>query len=245
MRKLTLIAAALVALVVTGYAVANGFEGGSNPTAVSGTFSAAEKSTSSRNCTTSDGRTIVVSTGTYTGTAGGDADLTGAITLRTRSVVDTTNGIGLVTGGLKIDVASGDDTRAAFTTVYDHGKLAGLAVGRAHSPGAALVANLSAGFDPASGFTDGKLGGGTNGGSAVELTPRACKSPDSTHERSAARGTISDISSSSITVAGLTCTIPQGSDVGSKYAKGDVVEIRCAYSNGANTLTDINGHHHK
>jgi len=245
MRKLTLIAAALVSLVVTGYAVANGFEGGSNPSEVAGAFSATEKSTSSKNCTTTDGRTIVVTAGTYSGTATGDPDLTGAITLRTRSVVDTTKGIGLVSGGLKIDVASGADTRATFTAVYDHGQLAGLALGRAHSPGAALVANLSAGFDPASGFSNGKLGGGTSGGSAVELTPRACKSSDSTHERSAARGSISDISSSSITVAGLSCTIPQGSDVGSKYAKGDVVEIRCTYSNGTNTLTDINGHHNK
>jgi hypothetical protein len=244
MRKLTFAVASLVALAAAGIAVAHGIEGGSNPTAVASTFGASGKSTSSRSCTTSDGRTIVVTDGTYTGVAAGDADVAGTITLRARSVVDTTKAVGVVNGAFKIDVSSGADTRAAFTAVYDHGRLAGLAVGRAHAPGARLVANISAGFDPGTGFSGGKLGGGTDGGGAVELTPRACKSSPSRHERSEARGTISDLSSSSITVAGLTCALPQGSDVPTTFAKGDVVEIRCAYANGANTLTQIHKHGH-
>jgi hypothetical protein len=238
MRKLTLIAAVLVPLTVTGYAVANGIQGGPNPTAVTGTFTAGGKSMSSRTCTTSDGHTIVVSKGTYTGTSSGDPDFIGPITVWARSVVDTMSRIGLVRGLARIDVASGRDTQVWFTTVYNDGQIAGLAVGRAHDPRARVVANISAGFDPTTGFTDGKLGGGTNGGSAVELTPSACNPARSTHERSEAHGAVS-LTSTSITVAGLTCQIPTGFDLGTNIHQGDVVEIHCAYENGTNTLVAI------
>src|SRR4029450_11112639 len=63
-----------------------------------------------RTCTTSDGKTIAVSHGTYSGTALGDADLAGAITLGVHSVINTTDNVGIVEGRLKIDVASGDET---------------------------------------------------------------------------------------------------------------------------------------
>jgi hypothetical protein len=245
MRKLILPAALVTALAAASLAFAHGgFGGAASPSAVAGTFTATQVKTSSRTCTTSDNRTIVVTDGSYTGTASGDATLTGAITLRARSVVDTTNKVGLVTGRLGIDTSSHPDTSAMFQAVYADGHVAGLAAGRAAH--AALVANLSADFDPATGFANGKLGGGTAGGNAVELTAGACKqsSGQSTHERSAARGTISALSSSSITVAGLTCTLPQGSDASTKFKQGDVVSIACELSNGANTLTKISGKHH-
>ncbi len=239
MRKLVYLAVLLAALVAAGYAVADGFRAAASPAAVAGTFSAAEVSTSSRTCTTSDGRTIVVTEGTYKGSASGDATLAGAIMLKAHSVVDTTNKIGVVNGRLGIDTSSGPDTTAAFQGVWSNGQLAGLATGRVHRRQGLLVANLSADFDPAAGFQNAKLGGGTNGGLAVEETPRACKAQVARPEHSAARGTISSLSSSAITVAGLTCRLPQGSDVPSKYRQGDVVEIRCALANDVNTLTHI------
>ncbi len=245
MRRLILPAVLVAALVATGYAVADGFGGAANPTAVAGTFTATQVKTSSRTCTTSDNRTIVVTDGTYMGTAGGDATLTGAITLRAHSVVDTTNKVGLVTGRLGIDTSGHPNAAALFQAVYSDGHVAGLAAGRAGAQHTALVANLSADFDPASGFANGKLGGGTAGGNAVEATPGACKSTQQpTHERSSARGTISALSTSSITVAGLTCNLPQGSNVPTSYKAGDVVTIACELSNGTNTLTKISGKHH-
>jgi hypothetical protein len=48
MRKLTYAAALLVALVVTGYAVANGMEGARSATAVAGTFARAPRATARR-----------------------------------------------------------------------------------------------------------------------------------------------------------------------------------------------------
>jgi hypothetical protein len=242
MRRLTLAAVVLIALVATGYAVAHGIEGAKSAKAVAGTFTATAATTSTRTCTTTDGKTIVVTDGKYTGAAAGDPDLTGAITLRARSTVNTTDGVGVVDGRLKIDVASGRDTEADYAAVYDHGNIAGLAVGRAHDPGAKLIANLSAGFAAATGFTAGKLGGGTAGGSAVELSSSGgCKPSETKPEKSEARGTISLLSSSSITVAGLTCAIPsdKSADVNAKFKQGDTARIACAFANGQNTLTRI------
>jgi len=167
MRKLTFAAVVLVALIATSYAVANGIEGAKSAKAVVGTFAATGTSTSSRTCTTTDGKTIVVTDGKYTGLAAGDPDLTGPITLRARSVVNTTDNVGTVDGRFTIDLAAGKNTEANYSAVYDHGAIAGLATGKAHESNGKLVANLSATFSATSGFTGGKLGGGTSGGYPV------------------------------------------------------------------------------
>ena len=241
MRKLTYVAALLVALVATGYAVADGIGGARSASAVAGTFTATGNSTSSRTCNTTDGKTVVVTDGKYTGVAAGDPDLTGNVTLQARSVINTTDNVGVVSGSLKIDQTSGG-TSAFYSAVYDHGTVAGLATGRTQSR-SALVANLSASFAPATGFTSGKLGGGTAGGSAVEVGGTSCKPSGSSTESSEARGTISALSTTSITVAGLTCAIPtdQSADVNSKYKTGDTAQIHCALTGGVNTLTSIGG----
>jgi hypothetical protein len=246
MRRLTFAAVILIALGATGYAVAHGIEGAKSAKAVAGTFTATAASTSTRTCTTTDGKTIVVTDGKYTGLAAGDPDFTGTIALRTRSTVNTTDSVGVVQGRLKIDVANARDTEAEFDAVYDHGTIAGLAEGRAHDPRAKLIANLSAGFDPAAGFTNAKLGGGTAGGSAVELSSsNGCRPSETRPEKSEARGTISALSSSSITVAGLTCAIPadKSADVNARFKQGDTASIACAFASGQNTLTRIEKRH--
>ena len=178
MRKFLIVAVGVLALTTTGLAVAKGLKGGKSMKTVAGTFAATPTAdVKTKTCTTSDSKTIVASHGKYTGVAtgatAGDADLTGPVTLDVHSVVNTTDDVGVVEGKLKIDVASGKDTALHFDAVYDHGKLAGLARGHAHDPGMQVLANLSAGFS-AKGFADGKLGGGTAGGSAVELGPGKC-----------------------------------------------------------------------
>jgi hypothetical protein len=240
MRKVVLTMAGLAALVTTSVAVAHGIEGARTAKAVAATFTASAGTTTSRSCTTTDGKTITVTTGKYTGTALGEADLAGAITLRVRSVINTTDKVGIVNGAFRIDV-SGRDTTGAFSTVYDNGGIAGLATGRAHSPGARIVGNLSATFDPATGFTGAKIGGGTSGGAAVELGTGSCKPSNPHPEHSAARGAISALSTVSATVAGLTCNLPtsKSAAINAKFKTGDNVEIRCDFANGANTLTRI------
>ena len=241
MRKVVLAMAGLAAVVGTSVAVAHGIEGAKTAKAVAATFSASAATTTSRTCTTTDGKSITVSNGKYTGTAAGDADLAGPITLRVRSVINTTDKIGTVNGAFRIDT-SGRDTVGAFASVYDNGAIAGLATARAHDPGAKIVGIVSATFDPATGFAAGsKIGGGTSGGSAVELGPGSCRPAQNHPEHSAARGAISALSTASVTVAGLTCNLPssKSADINAKFKTGDNVEIRCEFANGANTLTRI------
>ena len=241
-RTLVLASTALVALLAASFAVAKGLDGGAKSAkAVAGTFTATTASrVATRTCTTADGKTLVSTSGVYTGTAAGDPDLTGPATLRASSLINTTDNVGVVSGWLRIDVASGRDTQAQFDAVYSGGQIAGLATGHAHDPAARLLANLSAGFTGSGGFTNGKLGGGTAGGAAVELGPGRCEPTHTVKERSEAKGLITAVSSTSITVAGLTCTVP--TDLQSKVAGLTTsmrAEIHCALVNSVNTLTRI------
>jgi hypothetical protein len=179
MRKYLIVVIGVLALATAGLAVGKGLKSTKAAKAVAGTFTATTPSrVDTRTCTTSDGKTIVTSHGRYTGTSAGDPEFTGPITLDVHSVINTTDNVGVVTGKLKVHGASGK-TAAHYDAVYDGGNLAGLAGGHAGDPGVKLLANLSAGFTTAGGFTSGKLGGGTAGGSAVELGPGKC-SPEKT-----------------------------------------------------------------
>jgi hypothetical protein len=241
MRKLSLVSAVMVALVLAGIAVANGFDGTKSAASVAGTFAAtAAANVETKTCTTSDGKTIAVTKATYSGTAAGAADLAGPATLKVHSFINTTDGVGVVSGTLKIDTAADKNTVAQFDTVYDHGKLAGLASGHAQDRHVKLLANLSAGFSAAGGFTDGKLGGGTAGGTAVALGPGKCEATPK--ETSSAHGAVSAVSATSITVAGLTCAVPASLAAQLADVKvGDRLEIRCSLAGGANTLVAVGG----
>lgn len=166
MRKLMLAAVACLALATAGLALAKGHQG-AGATAVTGSFTATTVSASqTRSCTTSDGKTLQTTHAVYTGTASGDATLTGALTIDARSAINTSTDVGVVTGRLRITTSAGD-TQAHFTGVYDHGTVAGLTVGHVQGPHGLLLANTSATFSPTAGFSNGKLGGSA-GGSAVE-----------------------------------------------------------------------------
>jgi len=242
-RTLTLASAALVALVATGLAVAHGIEGTKSAKAVAGGFATGAPSQfKTRSCTTSDGKTLVATEGVYSGTAtgatAGDADFAGPITVRARSLINSTDGIGVVSGTLRIDVASGGDTVAHFDTVYNGGSIAGLASGHAQDPHAKLLANVSSSFTPTAGFGGGKLGGGTNGGAAVELGPGNCRPTSAVKETSEARGIVA-ASGTSVTVASLTCTVPASLQAKVTSLVGMRAEIHCALSGGVNNLVKI------
>ena len=244
MRKLILITAGLLMLSITGLAVAHGLNDARSVKAVAGTFTATTVGNSqTRSCTTADGKAITSTNATYTGTASGDADLTGAITLQVRSTINTTDGVGVLSGRLKI-AATGGDTSAHFDAIYDHGNIAGLASGHAATEHVSLLGNLSAGFTAAGGLTSGKIGGATAGGSAVELGAARCSTTKTVNERSEAHGTVSAVSSTSITVGGLTCAVP--TDLAAKVATvkvNDRAEIKCSLISSVNTLTKIDVKH--
>jgi hypothetical protein len=238
MRKLVLIAAGVAALAGAQLAVAIGLHGARSVKAVAGTFNANASWSKTRTCTTTDGKTVAITNGRYSGAAAGDPDLAGPIRLAAHSVINTTDDVGVVNGRLRIDVA-GRDTVADFSAVYQHGKLVGLARGHVRQPHARLLANLSAGFVPSTGFAGGKIGN-ADGGGAVENGPASCR-PKPPAEKSAARGTISALAANSITVAGLSCVIPadMSGRVLNRFKVNDRAEIHCRLTGSDNTLVRI------
>ena len=87
--------------------------------------------------------------------------MTGRATIAAHSTIDTTDEVGTVTGTLTVG-----KTQTHFSAVYDHGTVAGTATGHTGSR-TQLLANVSASFSAADGFTAGKIGGGTAAGGAV------------------------------------------------------------------------------
>lgn len=241
MRRLIWTAIAALALAGAGLALADGFDSKAVKS-VGATFTATTAGgLKTRTCTNADG-TFAVTSGRYTGTAtSSDPSLNGPITLAVRALINTTKNLGTVGGKLRIDAAGDRDTVARFDAVYSGGSIAGLAEGRAQEPYSRLIANLSAGYSPAGGFTGGKLGD-TAGGAAVELGPGKCKPAETTRpEKVEVHGTVTALSATSITVAGVTCAIPAGlqGPVASKVKVGDRVEMRCTTESGQATLTKI------
>jgi hypothetical protein len=168
--------------------------------------------TKTKTCTTTDGKTVAITKGRYSGAASGDPDLAGPIRLAAHSVINTTDGVGFVDGRLRLDTTDGvgfvdgrlrldvpgRDTVANFTAVYDHGALAGFARGPRADPACEAARQHLRWPQLRWGFADGKLGNSA-GGSAVEVGPGACL-PKPGVEKSAARGTVSALSQGSIAV---------------------------------------------
>lgn len=174
-KRLVLVGVGLLALVAAGLALAKAAPN-TTVTAVSATFTATTTSgkTDTRTCTTTDGKTLVSTHAAYTGTASSTSpELSGPITLDTRSLINTSDDVGTVDAHLRIASSSGK-TDLHFRGVYDHGNLAGLATGHAGTPHMQLVGNLSSAFSTGGGYTSGKLGGPSTGGSAIELGPGRC-----------------------------------------------------------------------
>lgn len=236
MKRLTIAAIAIAALGSAGVAVAHGIEGGAQTaTPVNASFTATSVTGSNtRTCTTAAGKTVASTKARYTGTATGSPDLTGPATIEARSVLDTTSGVGVVSGTLRIG-----KTQSHFSAVYDGGSIAGFATGHGSTPHEQLLANVSATFSATGGFTNGRIGG-TSGGSAVELTPGGC-APVSPHETQKAEGTITASSNESITIGHLTCAIPPtlGAPVLLHFQVGVRAKIECSLVNGVVTLVKI------
>lgn len=243
MKKLACAGALLAALATAGIAVAHGSDSAQSVKRVAATFNATTVGASqTRTCTTSTGKTIATTTATYTGAASGDPDLNGNLTFTARSTINTTDGIGTVSGRLKI-AASGGNTDAQFTGVYDGGNIAGTISGHAATSHTRLFGNLSSGFSTTAGLSGGKIGGPAAGGSAVELVAGGCRPSQSHPSTTSARGTVTAVSATSITVNGLTCTVTNANLVKS-IAVNAFVTITCSFSNGVNTLTKVEGKDH-
>lgn len=177
-RFTTLALVTLMALVATGLAVAN--EKQSKKTeAVAATFTAAATDrTKTRQCTGADG-TYNVTHGVYEGTSSGDPRLTGKITIRTKSVVNVTTGLGSTQGHVVIRDADGKQKAKARLVAVNSptGVLSGMMDGRVKDAGH-LLANFSGAFNAAGTSLSGELGSGAAQNSAILMSGGCEKSKD-------------------------------------------------------------------
>jgi hypothetical protein len=152
---------AAAALAAAGIATA-GRSRGPSVQAAAATFSATVARSHEATCSIDAGDTYKVTVATYTGTASSsDPRLDGALTIRARSLVDTTTGLGHVYGVFRIR-ATGGRSHGVINAALSNGNAVGLARGVVRHPSGRLVASLGASFDPATGFGSGSIGGSGN-----------------------------------------------------------------------------------
>lgn len=160
MRTLILALAACAALAAAGVAIAD-HNDATGVTPAAATFTAAPTAdTKTQTCTDAKGDVWHITHGVYQGTATGDAALTGAITIRTESVIDTTTGYGWTNGHVRLADSSGHATaEAQLTAVNTHnGILNGFLTGEVKGAGR-LLANVNATFSSDGSSLSGELGG--------------------------------------------------------------------------------------
>jgi hypothetical protein len=239
--------ASLLALGLAGVAVAKLRAVG--VTTTTATFSAAKERVSVRTCT-GNGDEYLIANGWYTGTltmASPNTDLGGPIRIRASSVYNKTDGVGWVEGSLTTR-DDGQRLHGRFSaTLGAGGSLDGFFQGRVNRRYSLVFGNLSATFDGASGFADGKLGNGTTSLPAV-LAGKPCGEtpPPPIDVRLVVKGTVDAVSASSLTVTprsgspAQTCAVTGGiSPSTSKLEKGDVVEMRCGLVSNTMTLLHL------
>jgi hypothetical protein len=151
------------ALAVAGVAAAH--RGAPSVQAVSASFDAttvAQRYLTT--CSVNGGDTFQATRATYTGTAtSSDPRLTGALTIRAWSLVDTTNGVGHLYGTFRIKGTDRNRAHGTLNAALAGGKASGLARGFVRGRWGHIVASLGASFDPTAGFSSGSIGTGTAG----------------------------------------------------------------------------------
>ena len=164
-RWISLALAAVLALTVSGIAVAHKANKATKTEAAQASFTAAPDAakTKTTQCTGTDG-TYNVTNGTYTGTSTGDPRLSGDLTVKTKTFVNSTNGLGFTqgrvwvrdTGTHKVKATAG---LSAVNT--QQGKLDGFLLGQARDTDQGrvnLAANFSAVFNNDGTQLTGELG---------------------------------------------------------------------------------------
>lgn len=244
MRKLILAAAVVAALAAAGAAVAHRLAD-KGIAAVSTSFTARPAGTvHTRSCTDASSHVWQITNAVYQGQATGG--LAGNVTIRARSVVDTTTGNGFTQGKLLLRDSSNKLVGEANLTAVDTQKTAldGLVDGRV--AGGRLIANFS-GSLAADGTLSGSLGSGSGTNSAILYggLPK-CTQTQVTPPKPILRvaATVTAASSSSLTVssgkASWTISVPASlATAAAQLKSGDRVEVTAAYIDGAYTLVTL------
>lgn len=247
MRKtLITVGLAVTALVLSGVAVATLQPSGT--AAASATFSAGKVRSETRTCNGPDGRYEITS-GRYVGTStGSDEALTGPIELQVKTVYNVDKKLGWLEGWVK--VRRGDDDRRSsgrlWATLGDAGAANGFVNGNAGHRYAALFSGLTATFSPATGFTNGKLGGGGAQVNAAVLAGRPCTGRTGVAVKLTVKGQVTALTDTSLTVSprdgspAQSCERKQGvSPSLDRIAVGTKVEMHCGLVDSKMTLLKI------
>jgi hypothetical protein len=192
----------------------------------------------------------VIAKGSYAGTAtfaSPNTDLTGPIRIHASSVYNKTDGVGWVEGWLTSREGDKRVHGRFSATLGAGGALDGFFQGRVNRRYSLAYGSLSATFDGANGFSDGKLGSASTSLPAV-LAGRPCgedEKPD-IDVRLVTKGTVDVVSTSSISVkprggsATQTCVVKAGvSPSTAQIVKGDLVEMRCGLVSDVMTLIHL------
>jgi len=213
MRKLKFLGVAtLLTLVASGVAVAHEGTKTSKTDPAAATFTAERTQVSEKTCTGSDGHTYRVAHEEFRGTVtSSDPRLAGTLVLKTRSVIDQTNGLGQTFGHASLRSADRKNTgKASLVAVNTQrgildGILTGFVRGSGDAKGGNLVANFRAVF-AANGLSfTGELGGGASQNTAVIQRFAGCPREDRSGKSEKAKivikkGEISALSASALTV---------------------------------------------
>lgn len=207
--------AAILALVASGVAVAHEGTKSAKTDPAAATFAAERTKVSEKTCTASDTHTYRVAHEEFRGTVtSADPRLAGVLVLKTRSVVDQTNGLGRTVGHAWLRSADGKlKAKASLVAVNTQrgvidGVLNGHVQGSGESTGGNLVANFRAVFAANGLSLAGELGGGAAENTAVVQHFDGCKNAsrsDDSDKSSKAKivikkGEISALSTSALSV---------------------------------------------
>jgi hypothetical protein len=244
MKRFTILAAVLGALVATGAAVAHWKT--ADVSAVSATLTATTPTNVRTSTHTCNGQTIEVTTGRWSGTAtSASADLAGVTNLYLKSVYNATKGLGWIDGRLTIRAADGRTT-AHITGINTGGTLDAWLRGHAGRGDGALFGSLTGTFSKTAGLTAGAIGSGAGADAAVLAKGIRCNA-STTPKPSVhlvVRGTVEAVSPTSIAVkpadgtATQTCSVSNADKV-RRLVVGDGVVIRCSQVSGAWVLKDV------
>ena len=245
MKRFTLVAAALAALVATSVAVANGWRA-ADVAAVSATLTATTPTNVRTSTQTCNGQTIEVTTGRWAGTATSSTpDLAGPVDLSLKSVYNVTKNLGWIEGKLKI-AASDGRSGANITGINSNGTIDAWLRGHAGKGDGAILGSLTGSFSKTGGLTAGAIGAGAGADAALLVNAVRCDRPDAPKPsvHLLVRGTVETVSATSIAVkpadgsAAQTCAVTEARKV-EKVKPGDRVLMKCTQVNGGWVLRDL------
>ena len=155
----------IVAAALAAAGVAAAHRGAPSVQSVSATFNATTVTQHSlTTCSVNGGDTFQATRATYTGTAtSADPRLSGVLTIRAWSLVDTTNGVGHLFGNFRIVGAGVNRAHGTLNAAISGGNASGLARGFVRGKWGHVVASLGSAFDPTAGFSSGSIGSSTVG----------------------------------------------------------------------------------